>query len=92
MKKALLFAAATLALLAVGCDGGEPEAYSASEKIKSLPAEEQYALIKDNPGLNLPMKERAINALPTTEEQKQKWLEEVRGQGATTTDGQTQAR
>lgn len=61
-----------------GCAEPAPEAYSATEKIKKLPAEEQYKLIKDNPGLNLPMKERAINSLPTTDGQKQKWLEEVR--------------
>ncbi len=84
--KARKFTALALALLCgstllVGCGEPPSEAYSATDKIKSLPAEEQYALIKDNPGLNLPMKERAINALPTTQEQKDKWLAEVRGQG-----------
>lgn len=64
----------------IGCNEPPAEAYSATEKIKALPPEQQYDMIKDNPGLNLPMKERAIQALKTTEEQKQKWLEEVRSQ------------
>ncbi|MFM9872548.1 MAG: hypothetical protein ACKVQS_03665 [Fimbriimonadaceae bacterium] len=80
MKKIAIGIGVTLLMLvAVGCGEPEPEAYNATEKIKSMPAEEQYKLIKDNPGLSYPMKERAINALPTTDEQKQKWLEEVKG-------------
>jgi hypothetical protein len=81
MKKILLITLALISLIAIiGCNEPPSEAYSATEKIKALPPEEQFDLIKDNPGLNLPMKERAIEALKTTEEQKQKWLEEVRSQ------------
>lgn len=77
----ILIALLSFSAVLSGCGEPPSEAYSATEKIKALPPEEQFDLIKDNPGLNFQMKERAIQSLNTTEEQKQKWIEEVKSQG-----------
>ena len=63
----------------VGCGSGNGPAYGedVTAKIKAMPAEERYKLIRDNPGLSPQMKSTAIDELPVSDDQKQKWKAEA---------------
>lgn len=65
-----------------GCnDNGPATGEDVAAKIKSMPAEERFKLIKANTGMGLAMKDRAIDELPVDAEQKAAWKKEIREAG-----------
>lgn len=62
-----------------GCnDNGPATGEDVAAKIKAMPAEERFKLIKVNTGMGLAMKDRAIDELPVDAEQKAAWKKEIR--------------
>ena len=76
------FSLAILALISglwgAGCASNGP-AYGedVTAQIKALPAEQRYQLIKTAGGMSKAMKEKAIDELTASDEQKAKWKAEL---------------
>jgi predicted small secreted protein len=83
MKKTISLIALVLGLSValVGCSSEQPVAEDVNAKIKAMPAEERFKMIRDEKTLSIPQKEVSIDALDASPEQKQKWKEEVRAGG-----------
>jgi hypothetical protein len=65
-----------------GCnDNGPATGEDVAAKIKAMPAEERFKLIKVNTGMGLAMKDKAIDELPVSAEQKAAWKQEIRDSG-----------
>ncbi|MFN3730011.1 MAG: hypothetical protein ACK4XJ_09895 [Fimbriimonadaceae bacterium] len=78
MKKAIvLLAIVTVGM--VGCaDNGPAHAENVTEQIQKMKPEDRFELIKSNTGMSIQMKDKAIDGLPVSEEQKQAWKDELR--------------
>lgn len=76
-KLTLLLALFSLGL--VGCsDNGPAYGENVSEQIQNMKPEDRFELIKTNTGMSIQMKDKAIDGLPVSEEQKQVWKDELR--------------
>jgi len=77
------FSLALLALIAavgmVGCASNGPAyAEDVTAQIKALPPEQRFNLIKSAGGMSRQMKEKAIDDLKVSEDQKTKWKAELK--------------
>lgn len=68
-----------LALIVVmGCSGNGPaHGEDVTAKIKAMPAEERFELIKKTGGMSPQMKKKAIDDLPVSDDQKAAWKKEL---------------
>jgi hypothetical protein len=79
MKRFIPFFVLMVAALGIaGCGNGPAHAENVTAQIKSMSPEDRFALIRDNTGMSRPMKERAIDDLPVSEEQKSAWKAELK--------------
>lgn len=79
MKNFTLFA---IMLIVVGCSGNGPaHGEDVTAKIKAMPAEDRFKLIKEAGGMSPAMKEKAIDELPVSLEQKATWKADLVSQG-----------
>jgi hypothetical protein len=72
-------AAASFGVLSGCAENGPAHGESVTSQIQSMPADQRFQMIKQNTGMSLPMKDKAIDNLPVPDDQKAKWKEEIRG-------------
>lgn len=88
MKKLSVILVGVVSLLLVGCaDNGPAHGENVTEKIKQMDPADRFKLIKENTGMGIPMKEKAIDGLPVDEAQKEAWKKEVREAGGSSQEG-----
>lgn len=76
----ILVAAALAATLLPGCSEPRP-AEDITKQIQAMPADQRFAMIKNDKVMSPSMKDIAIDNLPVSDEQKKAWKAEIRQGG-----------